>query len=555
MSLLNRRKKNKKSGRDRGNGNGTRKTKRKNTRSTRKGGAYSIPIRDIKEHYAIRLVNAHGEISPEIFYVVPDKSYLIMPNICGVPTGIFQTFTDPAYLPIDKAFESFRQKFGVIGEVPYTIFTPGDIIPMQTFLFDPTLPTSEKDIKVGFVGVFGPSVFFNNPFIQDARKFQYLGADNVFSIPLKNVNMFMFELLEYIRLHLNTLDKDSKGKPLSPIYRIYKTILDSLAGVKISVRQSLEEDTRMTFSQGPVSYGTGLDEYILSMSRGRFSKEKIEKIKYNKSLEAIRYLLPLIPENMIGSTVGQMLLENINKKLTRISINQIIEKTRDPSVDTYFVINACRSLRESKDVPEFDFMADSVEVVAAAAAAAATDKNDKYKTINTSKYSATLISKMNSLVKEREENPLGIINMKRINELRVKKGLKKYIQTILNYSELYKLFREMINIEDPGAEFVPMIESIKDVFTELESYAPKETVKATTNIRSEVNLERARVIEKVKEEMGKEKELLERRRKILVGKIRELKTMRSGISATDKEERLASLRQEIEEINRELGEV
>jgi hypothetical protein len=31
--------------------------------------------------------------------------------------------------------------------------------------------------------------------------------------------------------------------------------------------------------------------------------------------------------------------------------------------------------------------------------------------------------------------------------------------------------------------------------------------------------------------------------------------MRSGISATDKEERLASLRQEIEEINRELGEV
>lgn len=528
--------------------------------------AYSIPIRNLSEHYSIRFINAHGDISPEIFYVVPDKTHIIMPNVCGVPTSTSQTFTNPLYQSIDEAIKSFENKFvkqSIEKDTTYTVYTPGSIIPMQTFLFDPTLPFNKNNLLVGFVGVFGPSSFFENSFIKNVVQFKLADADNVLSVPWKKVNLFLFEILEHIRIYLNSFDKDSKGRPITPIYRIYKIILDTLSESKIPIRQSLEEDTRTIFSYGPMSYErTGIDEYILGLIREKIDIPKINGIKYTKSLEAIRYLLPLIPENILGELVSQSMLENIHKKLTRISINKIVEKTHEPSIDTYYVVNACRSLMESKEntPSEFNFLANETKE-------SVSTVENKYTKIDTSKYSAALISKMDTLTKENERNPNASINMNKINELRLSKGLKKYVQSVMNYRELYELFSDIVKINEPDEKFIPMINSVHEILKILEEYAPKEKVKATINTASEAEFARVRATEINTEDRKKEIEQLERRRKTIAGTIRELKTMKKSVTgksipaaaataaATEREERIANLKKELAEIDKTLRPV
>lgn len=522
---------------------------------TIKGGSYTVPIRDLPDHYSIRFINAHGEISPEIFYIVPDKTYLIMPNVCGVPTHISQTFTDPLYIPYDEALKSFRNKFvelTKLGDTSYTVFLPGDIIPMQTFQFDPSLPYSKEEALFGFVGVFAPSVFSNNLFIQNMIKFKMVGADNVFSIPWKNINILLFEILEYIRLYLNTLDKDRKGRPNSEIFRIYKTILDKISGVKTTIKQSLEEDTRLTFTYGIIFENA----YTRSLSQ-RINYDKIKGINLIASLQAIRYLLPLIPENMINELISEIVVKDTEYKLKKISINQIVEKTRDPSVDNFFIINSCRSLRESTEPPQFNFTADekigTVTTAAAAASASASTStasgapNNKYKKIDFGKYSAKLISKLNSLTLQNNTNPLATINMKKINELLMKKGFKKNIQTVVNYSELYKLFKDVMSIDEPGEEFLPMIESIKQVLFELEEYAPKETLAATRNVAHEADTARLRAMEISFEERKKELERLIRERKRTSEAIREHKMRSSKLKTANDKTRATVIQEQLQQ--------
>lgn len=525
------------------------------TRKT-KGGAYHTPIRILPENFSVRFINAHGDISPEIFYVIPDKTYIIMPNVCGVSTSLSQTFTDPLYLAPNEAFDSFKNRFTLPkesnGRQLYTVYVPGDIIPMQTCLFDPTLPFTKEHLLVGFVGVFGPGQFFNNSFIQKKVKYKNAGADNVLAIPWKEVNMFMFELLEHIRIYLGGLEKDRKGKPISAIYRIYKAVLDGIQGVTVPVRKSLEDDTRLVFSLGPLYHDMEIHE-------GRFDYKKIGAINYKKSMEAIRYLLPLIPENTFGENIAQLLLDNKDKKLTRMSINRIVEKTRDPSLDTFFVLNACRSLLESKNVgSEFNFGPTEVGATATATANTTISSNNKYKKIDMSKYSAALIEKMDTLTLENSSKPMANINMKKINELRAKKGLKPLIQNILTHGELYEIFRGVIEIPESGEEYVPMIDSIKTVLSELEGYAPREKVKATVNVASEAESARIIIARLSDEERKKEVERLERRRRTLLASLREIKTMKKGVGtaaavAAEREERIAGLRKELAEIEFALG--
>ena len=52
------------------------------TRRSQRGSAYKGILRsyDALSDYSIRYVNAHGEISPEIFYVVPNNVFILFPS-------------------------------------------------------------------------------------------------------------------------------------------------------------------------------------------------------------------------------------------------------------------------------------------------------------------------------------------------------------------------------------------------------------------------------------------------------------------------------------------
>ena len=548
----------------------TRSTKYRklSRRRTQKGAAYQIPIREPPDHFSVRYINAHGEISPEIFYVVPDKTYLLMPNVCGVSTHISQTFSDPLYLPFDEADTVFRQKFiansrnasaaaaasteDVRFASKYTVFVPGDIIPMQVFIFDPVIGYTTEIFRFGLVGVFSPAVFEKNPLVSLITKYKI--ADNVYKIPLNAVNMVMFEIMENIRIYLNKCDKDAKGKAVSSFFSLYKVILEKLCGQNIPIKNIMLDDPRFLYSFGVYKYDNLYNEYYKSRIGRKYNIEKIGKIPFKISSVIVRLLLPLISENMFNEELGAVLLqqfkESTDKK--RISINTIIEKTRDPSVDTIFVINACRSLKEQKDKPLLDFRKNDSEVGAAGATVATTFATvpDKYTTIDLTKPSAKMIGKLDRMTIENISNPDAVINMTRINSLRRKKGLRPVIQNVLEYSELYDILKEIADLPEPGPEFAPMVASIRDLLSYL-SGPPEKKVKATLNVAAEATVSRSVAAAMTAAEKAKELEKLKKKRRFITNKIRELKKLRT-VSAAEKEEKLPLLSKELEELDAQI---
>lgn len=497
------------------------------------GGAYKIPLRDtnLVEPYTTRYINAHGEISPEIFYVIPEKTYILMPNVCGVSTSTRQTFSEPLYLNREETDTSFRMRFTTGSG--YTVFQPGDIIPLQTLRFDPTLKSTIPDkLFFGFVGVFSEGILKESPILKNLIKHKI--SDNVFEYHWKDLGSFIFDLLEHIRNFLNIQEKDTKGKPITPIYTVYKLILDTICGFPVTIYDALNTSTLKIFNDNiyRIDYMKSKVTYI--------GENYTKKIPYAILLSSLRHLLPLIPENSINKSIGNLILDAYREKrfVSRKGIHEVIEETRDPTKNTFFILNACRSLLEERTTT---WNIDS------------TLSNTMNKSINLTKYSAKLISKIDTYTQQNITNPYATINMNLINELRGKRGFKKIIQPILTYHELEEIFRQTISISTfEDREFTSMLDLMKDIVKELEVYTPIQRVKATEDMEAAAVASRDKSLEILADERKKELEILQKRRKLILDKIRNTKTIRRG-TPEERKRTLEDLTKELQDIEERIS--
>jgi hypothetical protein len=457
------------------------------TRQSQRGSAYKGILRpdDTISDYSIRYINAHGEISPEIFYVVPNNVFILLPNVCGVPTSVTHTVSAPIYINKDEARDIFRKKF-ITGELStigtqFTVFVPGDIIFMQTFIFSPIVGRREpKFIKFGFVGVFDESALLVNPLYNEIKMSRLPEYDNIFYLNLSAAQKFLFSVLNFFRIHFIN---DFKGKkPSGSLWKLYRYITGILYKDKehvslptISTENLLKYNSRIVFSNPEIST---LTNYYKEKSREL--PTLINAIPMNDIRTTISYLLPLIPENLIAPLLADKYLENIDTKgakMQNISLKTVIDKTRDIEKPTYFVINSCRSLIERR-IESFNNETPAL-----------INEKSRYEIINMAKPSSRLVSKIDELALNKGDDFRTGLNIKNINEIRKSAGLREIRQDVFHYSELLAILRETIGTDRliTNNSYSILKERLREAIVELELYKPIEETRATMQIKGEAS--------------------------------------------------------------------
>ncbi|NBR61249.1 MAG: hypothetical protein EBT86_06305 [Actinobacteria bacterium] len=545
----------------------------KRTRKTRKsnrGGAYVGVLRP--EHtkplddLTIKYICSHGEISPEIFYVVPQNVYILMPNVCGVATSVTQTIADPIYQTKEESDRIFRQKF-ITGEMSggtqFTVFCPGDIIPMQTFIFSPLVGRGKEvpdSIYLGFVGIFDSGALINNPLyrtIKDKRVF-----DNIFSLNIRESRQLVFDLLNTFREHFRQL-KEKGEKPSGNLWGLYRAVTSELYRTSVTTDDLLRFNSKILFSNPEISR---LPEYYRKTATiydNRIKEMGSQAINY-----LLAYLLPLIFENQIAEYLSEKYLENIkskNSRIPNISLKTVVDLTKSSSKTSIFVVNACRSLLE-RSFESFESESEATGATGAAAAAAALRQYDMP---NTGKYSSELISKIDELNRNIGGDPLTAFNMNNINEIRRTVGLRNIKQDVFTYDELLRILTETIGNIDVKtnnssvaialAPYTTLVDRLRIALDKLEKYAPIEEIRATRAVRAEASAAAASAaaaemseykmnVTTRRTELEKEIESL---RKLVVKLKLNVKYNKSGavkIELKEKQERLKELKAEIEKL-------
>lgn len=293
-----------------------RKT-RKIKRSRKKGGSYRTPMDPI-ENFNIRIVNAHGSISPEYYYIVPENVYLMLPNMCGVSTSAEDVAAQSLFQTPEEGIKTFLNRFvkggsKAVDGAPFTVYEPGDIMPMHVLSFDPRFAITEyflrrevPDYKFGFVGVFRPGSLERLPFLNDALIDEKGAKNNVFRVVWRD---------------LNSRKGENANFPTESwvIQRYCMTLLNYLR--------------RM----GDI-YTEHLRPYA-DIDVGTMTREQCNNI--------FRYLLPMIPESYMASRI---LASNIYTYSMYDIITEIVSKRADDN-PLFVLFNTCRSLQERGSKP------------------------------------------------------------------------------------------------------------------------------------------------------------------------------------------------------------
>jgi len=380
------------------------------------------------EKFDIRIVNGHGSISPEYYYIVPENVYLLMPNTCGVPTAAVDVVAQSLFQTPEEGVKTFIDRF-VKGGVkaatatPFTVYEPGDILPMHVFSFDPRLATKDyflrKEInnyKFGYVGVFEPGGLEKLPLVNDAIVDYGKEKNNLFRVV-------------WVDLKVRIDEGVYKYSPSNPaIIQIFciklLKYLRSLGGAYPDYLRSLENYTVVNITR----------EHCNSM---------------------FYYLLPLIPQNHMASRI--LATNRYDYSMNEI-ITELVSKRADDK-PLFVLFNTCRSLLE-KDSTKSAWNENNV--------------------IKRNKPSMALVRAI-SAAGHTNSDPVAV-NMNTINNFRKSKGLSVHRPAVIKYDELLALLAETKGSYNSStdAEFAPLMAKIESLITTLSAHSPSAVVVGAT---------------------------------------------------------------------------
>jgi len=394
----------------------TRKIKNK-----RNGGSYRTPMNPITDFH-LRILTAHGTISPEYYYIVPDNVYLLLPNECGVRTTTAEVVSQSLFQPAEEGVRTFFDRFVKGGSktaegAPFTVYEPGDILPMHVFTFDSRLRgvhsfvrKATSDFTFGFVGAFQPGSLEKLPFVDHA----VVDGDGI-----KN-NHFLLVWKDMERGY----DFDTRT------YNFYPKFHWVLQNYCMEVLNYLR-------TKGE-TYLEILKPYIGATS-GSLTREQCADI--------FRYIIPVIPENTMASKI-------LATGEYRYSMHDVIAHFSSQIVHSkplIILMNTCRSLQETE----------TLEV----------DWNDNV--VKKGKPSLALVRTVSNYGHTNDSDVA--VNMKAINAFRATKGLSSVNDTVLKYDQMLAILAETYASYNSATDSVsgPLMKKMEPLLDVLGSYAPR----------------------------------------------------------------------------------
>ena len=434
------------------------------TRRRHRGGSYTIPVRpsDRPADYDFFLLTGHGEITPEFYYIVPDNVLLLLPNMCGVPLAASKTATSYLFSSPAQAIKEFEYDFFETAAAgagarapsrlvsPFTVYLPGDILPLHQFYFSPCLGWEKfvngrsNQLDFGFVGLFRPGALHKHPLLPLFKSHPY---PNIYSLEfgaptnVAQASSYKKSIAKAIQYFIVSKEYD---------YKILGQEAAVLVGSDIDYRT--KGDFYDSFRKGDPKY---VESYI--------------NVRSN-AVKVINTLIPTIPENILYESV-------LKEKKKIFFLNEIVKPSEKPSI---YLINTCRSLFEDATAPVFELASAYVP--------------------NMSKPSMKLVRTVSNVGKQE-------FNMKRLNEFRISKGLSVETPQVMKYDALAAYLKSSMDAYDTEADtiYAPLFEGLQSVYSQLISYVPTVRVKASET--AERRLEAAAAAASVAEEEEKKARL------------------------------------------------
>lgn len=437
-------------------------------RRRRHGGSYAIPVRpsDRPADYDLFLLTGHGEITPEFYYIVPDNVLLLLPNMCGVPLAASKTATSYLFSTPEQAIKDFEIDFfgaavpasaGAGSHAapsrlssPFTVYVPGDILPLHQFYFSPCLGWEKfvngrsNRLDFGFVGLFKPGALHKHPLLPLFKSHPY---PNIYSLEFGAPT--------------NAYQASSYKKSIAKVIQYFIASKDynySRLGQEAAARVGSEVDYR-TKKDFYDSFRKGDPKYV----------EPYINVRPN-AVNVINMLIPNIPENVLHEFV-------LNDKKKIFFLNEIVKPSEKPAI---YLINTCRSLLEEATEPSFELESAYVP--------------------NMSKPSMKLVRTVSNVGKQE-------FNMKRLNEFRISKGLLVETPQVIKYDALAAYLKSSIDAYDAETDkmYAPLFEGLQTVYSQLTSYVPTVRIKASET--AERHLEAAAAAASAAEDMEKKARL------------------------------------------------
>jgi hypothetical protein len=411
------------------------------TRRRHRGGSYTIPVRsaDRPTDYDLFLLTGHGEITPEFYYIVPDNVLLLLPNMCGVPLAASKTATSYLFSTPEQAIKDFEiDFFGAAAPAasgagarapsrlisPFTVYLPGDILPLHQFYFSPCLGWEKfvsgrsNRLDFGFVGLFRPGALHKHPLLPLFKSHPY---PNIYSLEF-GIPTNIYQASSYKKAIAKTIQYFIVSKEYE--YSMLGQTAAVIVGSDVDYRT--KRDFYESFRKGDPKY---VEPYI--------------NVRSN-AVKVINTLIPTIPENLLNESV-------LKEKKKIFFLNEIVKPSEKPSI---YLINTCRSLFEDATSPSFELASAYVP--------------------NMSKPSMKLVRTVSNVGKQE-------FNMKRLNEFRATKGLPVDIPQVIKYDALAAYLKSTIDAYNAEADtiYAPLFEAIQTVHSQLTSYMPTVRVKAS----------------------------------------------------------------------------
>ena len=401
----------------------------------RKGGSYRTPMNPI-DKFNLRIVTAHGTLSPEYYYIVPANVYLMLPNMCGVGTSTEHVVSQPLFQTPEEGIRTFLNRFIKGGTktdsgAPFTVYEPGDIIPIHVVTFNPTLSTNKyfltderyPNYAFGYVGTFQPGALEKVPFLDYAVVSRGHPINNHFMLSWRDLK-YSYAQEKYLPGDKWVVQRYCMAliNYLNGLGGIYTEFLEPYAGYKMDTMTRADCDMIM------------------------------------------RRLLPVIPEN---SMAAQIIRTNTYNYSMYDIISDLISKRTDDA-PLYVLFNVCRTLQEDS-VPETNWNANMTKKT---------------------KPSMELIRAISN--SGHTNSSPAAVNMNTINTFRKAKGLSVHKHSVIKHDQLLALLRETKESYSAStdADFEPILAKIDPLVAMLSTYAPHREDRVGATIFMDNNIER-----------------------------------------------------------------
>lgn len=276
----------------------------------REGGSYRAPIERL-ERFRLRICNAHGTITPEYYYIVPDNVFILLPNSCGLPTSTNDVVSESIFFPAEEGAALFMDRFlkgGTRTETgaQFTVYVPGDILPIHVFDFNSMLAWKTDELQFGYVGIFLPGALVNLPFLHHP-------------VAPTGVERNLFKLRWYP----------------TPAGEIYPYIPEG--------RLDIAQNFCMTI----INYLRTAGPHYKEMLK-KYKDIHARTITRSDCLQILDKLIPMIPQNTIAPAI-------VETRQHAYSMYDVVNHCEMKKTDAPLIIlmNACRSLQEQEAV-DFD---------------------------------------------------------------------------------------------------------------------------------------------------------------------------------------------------------